>query len=272
MSGKPATPPASRVAVPGAPRLLVYVADQRQLEAGGSAVPRGPPPPDVSASTNDIQYQLDNSHTNFSALENATFEQNERRCMGVPDAVYYKPISDNDDKTFSAYGVSDNSAPRADYYTVSQSLVKSQNLKVEDNKINNISNTTSVTFQSRVVADSADIQLYQMRCPAGQGTVVTQFQAFNATQKTFDNVNISSDNLISERNKDYGCMNYQFLEHSVSQQSLVNETSVLSDQGSVRGVDSESSASLPPQHIAVPSGWRRILSATSVLYIRYSYL
>lgn len=278
MSGKPATPPASRV-VPGAPRLLVYVADPRQLEPGDSGVPRGPPPCDPAPASlaavpvpPDV-YQTDNSHQhNCLPIQNnvfrTTWEPNDQRNIGISDSTIHKTVHERGDKCLSVYG--ENSvAHRSDFFTLPQGFLKNPNIKIDDNRISNTlsnnlvqlkqdSNTIHVEypssvdkFQNKVSSEICDLQPYELRCPPmGLGNGSIQSITLNQIQRQRDltneclNNNLIDTRVISERDKHFGCVNYQFLEQNVSHQSIVNQSiNILNEQvGVERVITGESEA------------------------------
>lgn len=195
--------------------------------------------------------------------------------MGVPDSVYYnRTINDNGDKTFGAYGVAENpNAPRVDFYALSQSFVKNHNnihVKVDNKKVSSITDNVAPqkgdsmnnieSCPNRVAADGSDIQLYQMRCPAGQGTQVQPITS-NPRLKTSMPCIDNAENAVCEKDKKYRHINYQYVEQSIGHQSIVSDSvSIVNDHVSA------SEAEGPPL-ISVPLGWRRILSGTTVIYI-----
>ncbi|XP_049869876.1 uncharacterized protein LOC126369485 isoform X2 [Pectinophora gossypiella] len=330
MSGKPASVAATRA---GAPRVLVYVADPRQLEPGaaGSEAPPPPPPP-VPLSAAPVQpldalFLHDNSTQHLSLPRNTVYrtqiEQNDQR--NLPNTIFYKSFNDNDSK-LGAFGPTDNTVvQRSEFFPVSQQFLKETTIKIEENKVNdrlaNVKRDCSNQFGTeygnietyRIPTDTGDPSTYQARCngPVSDNIMPSmQSITLQQGQNQFESCTVQSEGTsCSEKDLSVGksYVNYQFLEQSVSHQSIVNQSiSILNQQvGVSRGVVSEGdngsgpqlvrtadgvvlavlpssvlphSAEAPdlasrtaqsdsPQTIIVPLGWRRIVSGSSVLYV-----
>ncbi|KAM3967396.1 LOW QUALITY PROTEIN: uncharacterized protein ACR2FA_011741 [Aphomia sociella] len=326
MSGKPASVGASRAGVPGTPRVLVYVADPRQLEPGAAA---RPPPAAPPPSHLDALYLPDNLHQQVSLPRSTIYrtqvDRNDQK--STPGTIFYKQLNDNDNKR-GVFGASDNTI-RTEFMPISQQLVKDSCLKNDESIVNHLDNVnvkrdigdgaeigSIETFQARIPGELGEIPTYQTRGSIHPGSdsvmppmhPITLRHAQNQYSESV-NVQTSGDaSNSSERELTVGrsYVNYQFLEQSVSHQSIVNQSiSILNQQVGVnRGIVSEGEsgnapqlvrtadgvvlAVLPsglpqpadtldlipktvqsdaPQTIIVPLGWRRIVSSTSVIYI-----
>lgn len=271
---KPASVAAPRAGVAGAPRVLVYVAEARQLEAAAA----GPDPPH--------SHPLDTLYENVQQINtNPLYRQIEHE-RSTP-TVYYKPF-DSEETT------------REEYFP--QPYVK-ENLRGEDGKNDrpvtkrdsdnpewsNIDSYVRVPVQSELG--------YPARCPPDN---MPMLPVHNQSQ--FDST-VQSDEGANDSVSVGKFVNYQLLEQSVSHQSIVNQgLNILNQQiGVSRSIVSEGEAPqlvrtadgvvlavlpstvLPqetsdlrvqsefPQTITVPLGWRRIVSGSSVLYVRYVY-
>ncbi|RVE54056.1 hypothetical protein evm_001179 [Chilo suppressalis] len=321
MSGKGASVGAPRTGVPGAPRVLVYVADPRQLEPAAVAPeppPAAPPPPHL-----DSLYLPDNLHQ-VAIPRNALYrtpDGSEQR--NQTNTVFYKTINDTDGK-LSVFSASDNLHHHSDYFSVSQQFLKDPNLKVEELKVTDNQNTLNSkpdsgntvnqveTFQSRI--EASELATYQ-RCtgPIGPEGAMPPLHpvALQHGQNHFsESVAVHAGGECSnsgDRELSRSYVNYQFLEQSVSHQSIVNQSiSILNQQvGVSRGIISEGDSGNAPQlvrtadgvvlavlpspvvpavadsadhtsritlsdntqTIVVPLGWRRIINGSSVLYI-----
>lgn len=337
MSGKPASVGASRAGVPGTPRVVVYVADPRQLEPGAAA-PDPPPVAAAAAPANvpqpplDALYIPDNLHHQVNLPRNTVYRTQLDRPdqRNVPGTIFYKHLNDNDGKV-GVYGTPDNVTQR-EFYPVSQQFVKEPCLKNDDGRSDRSGNL-SVTrdcpeqvsvefnsgepFHSRVPVETVDLAAYQARCSGAIVSDNTMSVIHPATlrhgqSQYSENVTVQSGEgaNCSERELSVckSFVNYQFLEQSVSHQSIVNQSiSILNQQvGVSRGIVSEGESgapqlvrtadgvvlavlptpvlphpsdtpelssrtvvqSDPPQTITVPLGWKRIVNNTSVLYIR----
>lgn len=265
---KPASVAAPRAGVAGAPRVLLYVAEARQLEAAA-----GPDPP------HDRPLDL---YENVQQLPLYRHDH-ERNAPVTP--VYYKPFQDSEENA------------REEYFP--QSYAK-ENLRSEDGKNDrqvakgdsdnaewtNIDSYVRVPLQSELG--------YPARCPSDNMPLPvhnhSQFDSTVQSDEANDSVSVGK------------FVNYQLLEQSVSHQSIVNQgLNILNQQIGVRSIVSEGEAPqlvrtadgvvlavlpstvLPqetsdlrvqsefPQTITVPLGWRRIVSGSSVLYVRYVF-
>ncbi|XP_048007421.1 uncharacterized protein LOC125242636 [Leguminivora glycinivorella] len=306
MASKPATPAAAR-GVPGAPRVLVYVADSRQLEPGAAA-PAEPP-----LYPHDLPVALP---------RNALYRtQSDAADRNPPNTIFYKPL--NNDAKLNTYGSGDSLVQRTDFFPVAQQFLK-ESLKLDENKsverqsnivvrrdCSNSSINSEVcgveSYNSRVPLESGELATYQNRCPVPGVSdnavplqpIVVQHSFNQFTESGSGNVNSEGRN--SDRELvDKSFVNYQFLEQSVSHQSIVNQSiSILNQQVGVSRVSegegpqlvrtpdglvlavlpstapqpdsselsSRTVQSESSQTIIVPLGWRRIVSGTSVLYI-----
>lgn len=307
MSGKPA--PASvggvRAGVPAAaaPRVLVYV-DPRQLEPGAAG-------PDVSAPPEQLHHLYLSDTLPRNTLYRHTDQHN------LPNTVFFKPANDNDNKV-TVYGPADTVTQRAELYPVPQQYLKDSCIKFDVGRNDQclegskqdcggklsteFPNTES--FHGRIPVESVDLATYQQRCSGtlGADTMPIQQIVRHGQNQYSESVTVHSD--VSDRDLSVGksYVNYQFLEQSVSHQSIVNQSiSILNQQvGVSRGIGGEVEspqlvrtaegvvlAVLPapppppdaldnsrtvhsdsPQTITVPLGWKRIITGTSVLYIR----
>lgn len=307
MSGKPPSV-APRA---GAPRVLVYVADPRQLDAGAAA-----DPPPLPLQPLDQLYFHDNAPQHLPGPRNVYRAQAELPDQrNPPNAIYYKSLGENDSKV-GAYGVADNDlVQRTEFFQVNQQFLKEAGLKIEDGKVNDQPNggkrecisVNGVEFggiegQYRSPVEAGELVTYQTRCSGPGGDIMPPMQSVPIRQNPnqFDACAVQSEGTIrGDRDlsvaKNY--VNYQILEQSVSHQSIVNQSiSILNQQvGVSRGVVSEGDSSggaplvlavLPaqpteadpgtrtlsePQTITVPLGWRRIITGASVIYVRYAY-
>lgn len=308
MSGKPPSV-APRA---GAPRVLVYVADPRQLDAGGAAEPPPLPP-----QTLDQLYFHDNAPHHLPGSRNVYRAQTELPDQrNPPNAIYYKSLGENDSK-LGAYGVADNDmVQRTEFFQVNQQFLKEAGLKIEDGKVSDRPNGGkrecvsvngaefgSIEGQYRSSAEAGELVTYQTRCSVPGADIMPPMQsvALRQNPNQFETCAVQSEGTIrGDRDLSVGknYVNYQILEQSVSHQSIVNQSiSILNQQvGVSRGVVSDSDgnggaplvlAVLPaqpseadpgtrtqsePQTIIVPLGWRRIITGTSVIYVRYVYL
>lgn len=308
MSGKPASVGAVRAGVPAAPRVLVYV-EPRQLEPGAA-----PPPPHAPAP----HHRLALSRSTLPLYRHSDHTT-------IPNTVFYKPHSDNDNK-LTLFESSENIIHKSEFYPVSQQYVKDSGLKIEEGGIEGSSGTigkqdsvnkigefsSDETFECRTPLESVELATYQERCSGGLvDSMPMQHITVRQGQNQFsESVTVHSADVSCERGsmgKSY--VNYQFLEQSVSHQSIVNQSiSVLNEHvGVSRGIVSEGEASSQPQlvqtadgvvlavvpgpivahsvdttdnnnsqivssdspqTVTVPLGWRRIVTGTSVLYLR----
>lgn len=319
MSGKPASVAASRA---GAPRVLVYVAEARQLEAGaaGPEPPAAAPAPAAAPQPPDTLYLHDNSHHHLPIPRNNIYrtqiDHSDHR--NPPNTIFYKSLNDNDSK-LSGYGT-DNAVQRTEFFPVSQHYMKEPCLKVDDSKVperlsnvkrecaNPLGSEFSGIESFRIPVEAGEVATYQTRCPAPvsdnimpsmQPVALRQNQYDSCTVQNGDGTNCSERELVG---KSY--VNYQFLEQSVSHQSIVNQSiSILNQQVGVGRGEAENgpqlvrtadgvvlavlpSSVLPhseseagsrtrcdsPQTITVPLGWRRIVNGTSVIYVRYVFV
>ncbi|KAJ0178757.1 hypothetical protein K1T71_005532 [Dendrolimus kikuchii] len=334
MSSKHASVGASRAGVAGAPRVLVYVADPRQLEAGAAAPdpPAAAHPPSIQpppAAHLDSVYLSDSLHHQLpfqrNPLYRAQHDQNDQR--NLSNTVFYKPLNEHDSK-LNTYGAIDGVTQQTEFYP-SQQYPKESCLKISDRRQEKYnlsvkrdctdqatSEFCSVeTFQSGIPAEGVDIVSYQTKC-SSSGSLDSsmppmQSVAIHHGQNQYSEsvtVHSAEGENCGDRELTVGksFMNYQFLEQSVSHQSIVNQSiSILNQQvGVSRAISSESEnenapqlirtadgvvlavvpapmvaqpTDLPeantsvhcdsPQTITVPLGWRRIITGTSVIYI-----
>lgn len=287
MSGKPASVGASRAGVPGAPRVLVYVADPRQLEPGAVAPdppPAAPPPPHL-----DALYLPDNLH--HLAVPRNTLYRTQLDCAeqrNQHSTVFYKSSANEVDGKVNVFSSSDNVAHRPDYLPIPH-FIKDSSLKVDDVKVNehpgslnaksdcgNSVNTdlnAVETLQSRIALEGGELTTYQ-RCvgPLGPESGMppmhqvalqhgqTQFSE-SVTAQSGDGSN-SSDRELSR-----SYVNYQVLEQSVSHQSIVNQSiSILNQQvGVTRGIVSEGESGNSPQLVRTADGVVLAVLPSSVL-------
>lgn len=306
MSGKPPSV-APRA---GAPRVLVYVADPRQLDAGAAAEPPPLPPQAL-----DQLYFHDNAPHHLPGPRNVYRAQAELPDQrNPPNAIFYKSLGENDSKV-GAYGVADNDlVQRTEFFQVNQQFLKEACLKIEDGKVSDRPNGgkrecisvngaefVGIEGQYRSPAEAGELVTYQTRCSGPGADIMPPMQPVPICQNSnqFDACAVQSEGTIrADRDLPVGknYVNYQILEQSVSHQSIVNQSiSILNQQvGVSRGVVSEGDsggaplvlAVLPahpteadpgtrtqsePQTITVPLGWRRIITGTSVIYVRYVY-
>ncbi|XP_063377298.1 uncharacterized protein LOC134664535 isoform X2 [Cydia fagiglandana] len=258
MASKPATPAAAR-GVPGAPRVLVYVADSRQLEPGAAA-PAEPPP----LYPHDLPVALP---------RNALFRtQSDAADRNPPNTIFYKPL--NNDGKLNSYGSGDSLVQRTDFFPVAQQFMK-ESLKLDENKsverqsnivvrrdCSNSSINSEVcgveSYNSRVPLESGELATYQTRCPVpGVSDNAVPLQpivvqhGFNQFTES-GSVNVNSEGRNSDRELvDKSFVNYQFLEQSVSHQSIVNQSiSILNQQVGVSRV----SEGEGPQLVRTPDG------------------
>ncbi|XP_028171624.1 nuclear receptor coactivator 6-like isoform X2 [Ostrinia furnacalis] len=282
MSGKPASVGASRAGVPGAPaRVLVYVADPRQLEPGAAASepPAAPPPSPLDALYLPDPHQL---AVPRNALYRTQVDCSEQRNRS--NAVFYKSANDVDGK-LGVFGSPDNVPHRPDFLQIPQFL-KDQNLKVDDVKVNEHTGNLNIktdcvnsvsaveSFQSRVTLEGGDLATYQ-RCAGQLGPDSAmpsmhqvalqhghnQFSESVTVQASGDGSN-SGDRELSR-----SYVNYQVLEQSVSHQSIVNQSiSILNQQvGVSRGIASEGDSGPTPQLVRTADGVVLAVLPSSVL-------
>ncbi|XP_075971737.1 uncharacterized protein LOC142973673 isoform X2 [Anticarsia gemmatalis] len=339
MSGKPASVGASRAGVPGTPRVVVYVADPRQLEPGAAA----PDPPPVAASVApanvpppplDALYIPDNLHHQVNLPRNTVYRTQLDRSdqRNLPGTIFYKHLNDGHDGKVGVYGSPDNISQRTEFYPVSQHYSKETCIKTEDSRSDQpgvlsikrdcvdqvgAEYNSVETFHSRLPVEAVDLAAYQARCsgPIGADNTMSSIHpaALRHGQSQYsENITVQSGGEganCSERELSVckSFVNYQFLEQSVSHQSIVNQSiSILNQQvGVSRGIVSEGESGAPqlvrtadgvvlavlptpvlphppdtpelssrtvvqsdsPQTITVPLGWKRIVNGTSVLYI-----
>lgn len=325
MSGKPANVGASRAGVAGAPRVLVYVAEQRQLEPGTA-------PPDLDTlrhSPLESLYLPDNLQpqlrSSFYRTQSEGVEQRSHQ-----NQLFYKNFNDSDDK-IDSLGSIENITQLPDLYPVSQQYVKDSCIKVEETKSEGSSgsNYRQEDCAGPLNSDLGCVETFSARLPVGTVDTATQLRcvipgssngtmphmqqmAIHHGQNQFcESVTVQSGEVAncSEQELSIGksYVNYQFLEQSVSHQSIVNQSiSILNQQVGVNnGIANEVDSSSSPQlvrtadgvvlavlpapvvpsldslennsrnqqsehslSITVPLGWRRIVNGASVLYIR----
>lgn len=278
MSGKPASVAATRAGVAGAPRVLVYVAEARQLEpAAAGPEPSPQPPPELYA--HDAHPSLPRS-----ALYRQHLDQNDR-------TVYYKPYSDPQHKINSFEdntGNSGNSGQREDFFPA-QFIKESIRTDDKDRPSSVKSGDTEWSGDTYVRIPLGDFG-YQ-RCPMSVDMpMLPVVNQFNDSVVQSDDMNCGDREVVGK-----SFVNYQLLEQSVSHQSIVNQSiNILNQQVGVSRVSEDAPqlvrtadgvvlAVLPsvlsqseelrtvsefPQTIVVPLGWRRIVNGTSVLYVR----
>ncbi|XP_037869024.2 uncharacterized protein LOC101745326 isoform X2 [Bombyx mori] len=324
MSGKPANVGASRAGVAGAPRVLVYVAEQRQLEPGTA-------PPDLDTlrhSPLESLYLPDNLQpqlrSSFYRTQSEGVEQRSHQ-----NQLFYKNFNDSDDK-IDSLGSIENITQLPDLYPVSQQYVKDSCIKVEETKSEGSSgsNYRQEDCAGPLSSDLGCVETFSARLPVGTVDTATQLRcvipgssngtmphmqqmAIHHGQNQFcESVTVQSGEVAncSEQELSIGksYVNYQFLEQSVSHQSIVNQSiSILNQQVGVNnGIANEVDSSSSPQlvrtadgvvlavlpapvvpsldslennsrnqqsehslSITVPLGWRRIVNGASVLYI-----
>ncbi|XP_041971302.1 mucin-5AC-like isoform X2 [Aricia agestis] len=307
MSGKPASVGAGRAGGAGAPRVLVYVAEARQLEAAAA----GPDPPPLPHPPLDARYLHDNLPQQLSLSRTSVYRS-------PPDAAdqrgasgfHYKHFNDIDSRV-NAYGASNSIlASATDVYP---QFLKESRLQSEDN-IDEVSSDTILKRECGstsdwdsgdayhvTIPDTRDVASYRGRCQ-GNPDSMSSVQVNHGSSLYTENGVVQSDgegidcNDRESINKSF--VNYQLLEQSESHQSIVNQSiNILNQQvGVSRSLVSEASggggaqlvrtaegvvlAVLPPssetevravqcepQTITVPLGWRRIVNGTSVVYI-----
>ncbi|XP_034829844.2 methyl-CpG-binding domain protein 5-like [Maniola hyperantus] len=271
MSGKPASV-APRAGGANAPRVLVYVAEARQLEARAA----GPdPPPAPHLAPRGLYRPQDD----------------------IPATVYYKPFSDTEPKTNS---FDSNSCQRGEFFPTQ--FVKENCVQADENK----DRPSSVKRDCDIAEWSNDTYVriplplgefgYQ-RCPTSVDSSMSMVPVVHQSQ-FHDSVVHSDDRDCGDRELvAKSLVNYQLLEQSVSHQSIVNQSiNILNQQVGVSRVVGEDApqlvrtadgvvlAVLPsvlsqseaelrtvhselPQTVTVPLGWRRIVNGTSVLYV-----
>ncbi|XP_023950425.2 uncharacterized protein LOC112054766 isoform X2 [Bicyclus anynana] len=260
MSGKPASVAAPRAGVAGAPRVLVYVAEARQLEAAAA----GPAP-------------------------RAAYDRH-----SDPPA-YYKPFGDSEPRINSFE--SDAAAQREDFFPAQ--LIKENCIRTDEKDRQSAVKRDCDTQWSNDTYVRIPLPLgefgYQ-RCATSVDNSMPMVPVVHPSQ--FNESAVQSDMNCADREvvgKSF--VNYQLLEQSVSHQSIVNQSinilnqqvgvgRALSEEGPqlVRTADgvvlavlpsvlSQSEAELRTVHsefsqtITVPLGWRRIVNGTSVLYV-----
>ncbi|XP_039749340.1 uncharacterized protein LOC120626126 isoform X2 [Pararge aegeria] len=285
MSGKPASVAASRAGVAGAPRVLVYVAEARQLESAAGG-PAPPPPP------RDALYEQ-HLAVSRNSLYRQPVDQNDRT---TPATVYYKPFSDSETKINSFD--SDTTAQREQFFP--NQFIKENCLRTNE-KDRSISekkdcDTPEWSNDTYVRIPVPHVDFGYQRCPTSVDSSMPMLPVVHQSQFN-DSVVQSDDMHCGDREVAKSFVNYQLLEQSVSHQSIVNQSiNILNQQVGVnRALVSEDTpqlvrtaegvvlAVLPsvsqseaelrtvhsefPQTITVPLGWRRIINGTSVLYV-----
>ncbi|GBP59467.1 hypothetical protein EVAR_35416_1 [Eumeta japonica] len=223
-------------------RLLVYVADPRQLEVGGPA-PQQPPEPTSLGAADAVaaaQFSVDTAlHLPFSSENNVFrthYEQNPHRNNHDTNQVYYKNFQETDGKPEQAYVASENTDHGVEYFSNSQSYPKVQTLRIDDSKIS-------------IVNQSINILNQQVGVSRGLGGPSVAPQLV----RTVDGVVLA------------------VVPPTLSAPSA---SSASASEACLPPVltQSDTSHNIPdPSHtITVPLGWRRIVSGASVLYIRNS--
>ncbi|XP_037296473.1 uncharacterized protein LOC115445393 isoform X2 [Manduca sexta] len=327
MSGKPASVGASRAGVAGSPRVLVYVAEPRQLEAGAA----GPEPPPARHPPLDALYLPDNLQPHLSLPRGPPYRPNLDRPdhRNPSNAIFYKPLNETEGK-LSVYGAADGVVQRADLCPSSRQCAKEPCIKNDNSR--NASDGGSVvkrdcadqlgidfcgveTFNRQLPVETLDAATYP-RCtiPGSSDSTmhpVQQVEIRHGQNQFSESVTVHSGDIVNcsdrELSVSKGFVNYQFLEQSVSHQSIVNQSiSILNQQVGVnRGIISEGDGGSGPQlvrtadgmvlavlpapviaqpgdlaepasrpvstdstqTVIVPLGWRRIVNSASVLYI-----
>ncbi|XP_021187684.3 uncharacterized protein LOC110374337 isoform X1 [Helicoverpa armigera] len=289
MSGKPASVGASRAGVPGTPRVVVYVADPRQLEPGAAgpdpppvAAPAAPSAPAGAAPPQDTLYIPENIHHQVNLSRNTVYrsqiDRNDPR--NLPGNIFYKQLNDNDGKV-NVYGMPDNVTRRTEFYPVSQQYIKDPCAKNEDTRSDQLGHpnvkrdcaeqlgtefSSVETFHTRVPVETVDLATYQARCSAPISSDSTMNSMHPAAlrhgqSQYSENVTVQSageGSNCSERELSVckSFVNYQFLEQSVSHQSIVNQSiSILNQQvGVSRGIVSEGDSGSAPQLVRTADG------------------
>lgn len=286
MSGKPASVGAPRAS---APRVLLYVADPRQLEPGAA----GPEPPPALAHSAPAPpapagaLYHDNSHHHLPVTRNPAYRtQVDQHDHGhSPSAYFYKQLNDNDSK-LSAHGAAENTVvQRAEYFPVSQQFINDSSIKADDSKIVERSSSgkrdecgnslgTDYGIESfRIPSEAGEVATYQTRCsgPLADNIMPSlQSVALCQTQNQFDSSAVESERTnCSERELSVGksYVNYQFLEQNVSHQSIVNQSiNILNQQvGVSRGIVSEGDSGTGPQLVRTADGVVLAVLPSSVL-------
>lgn len=303
MSGKPASVGAVRAGVPGAPRLLVYV-EPRQLEPGAAPPPPHAPRHQLALARPPLYTHTDH-RTLPNALFYKHLNENDNKLTvygsteNITQKSEFYPASQQYAKELGLK-IEDSGAERSLGRNIKQDSVDS--IAGEFSSAETFQCRTPVesvelaTYQARCSGALVDsMPLQQIAVCQGQN----QYS---------ESVTVHSADVSSEREligKSY--VNYQILEQSVSHQSIVNQSiSILNQQvGVSRGIVSDRECGSPPQlvrtaegvvlavvpgpivaqpvdtadscqtassdspqTITVPLGWRRIVTGTSVLYIR----
>lgn len=304
MSGKPASVGASRAGVAGAPRVLVYV-EPRQLEPGSGRQPPpphpgerlcAPPPrhalyrqPDPRILPSTLYYapaplRDDTKLALYGSAENITqkteflplSQQYKEPCLNIEESRNERVPGELQQECVDRVGVEFSSA---EFPNRNESVDLGQ-------------------YQTRCPGP-----LVPDNMPSMQQIALRQ-----GHNQFSESVAVHSPGSNGERELSVGksYVNYQILEQSVSHQSIVNQSiSILNQQVGVnRGINSESEENTPQlvrtsdgvvlavlpaanivqptdtqdnsrtaqsdsaNTITVPLGWRRIISGTSVLYLR----
>ncbi|KOB66074.1 Regulator of polyketide synthase expression [Operophtera brumata] len=294
MSGKPASVGASRAAAAGAPRVLVYV-EPRQLEPGAA---RPEPPPDhpralprhasYRPTTNTVYYKP--LHDNYSKF--AVYGSTE----SITQRTEFFPASQQNKGP--SLKLEESRSERVKQDCVERVGAEFSGVETFQGRIP-VESVDLGTYQTRCSGPLAADTM-----PSMQQIALRQGHNQFSESVTVHSEGSNSERELSV-GKSY--VNYQILEQSVSHQSIVNQSiSILNQQvGVSRGISSEGDAGntpqllrtadgvvlavLPapvitqqtdvqdscrtaqsdsPQTITVPLGWRRIISVTSVLYLR----
>lgn len=326
MSGKPASVGASRAGVAGAPRVLLYVAESRQLEPGAT----GPDPTPVSHPPLDTLYLSDNLQPQLALPRPPPY----RAHLELPDprnhsnTVIYKSLPDSESH-LNICGEDNDITHREELYQASQHCVKEICLKTADRTVapggsgikHNCAEQLSTdycaveTFNASIPVETLDTTYQRCSIPGDTDSrmpTVPQVSVHNGQNQFSESVTVRSGAIVNYNDRELAIgksyMNYQFLEQSVSHQSVVNQSiSILNQQvGASRGTSSESDSGSAPQlirtadgvvlavlpapvisqptdsaelssrslqsdstqTIVVHLGWRRIVNGPSVLYIR----
>ncbi|XP_046963251.1 uncharacterized protein LOC124532396 isoform X3 [Vanessa cardui] len=284
MSGKPASVAAPRAGVAGAPRVLVYVAEARQLEAAAA----GPDPPPQTHPPLDTLYLHDNVSQHLALPRNTLYRQQiEQNDQGsTPGTVYYKPFNDSEAKINSFESPENITAHRDEYFTATQSYMKENCMRNDDNKANDRPSSAAVktdcensdwsnldSYNVRLPLQIGELSAYQTRCGPVSDNMPPMLPVGVHGQSQFnDNGVVQSDNdgmNTGERELSVGksFVNYQLLEQSVSHQSIVNQSiNILNQQiGVSRSIVSEGDGGSAPQLVRTADGVVLAVLPSSVL-------
>ncbi|XP_064071512.1 uncharacterized protein LOC113392194 isoform X2 [Vanessa tameamea] len=285
MSGKPASVAAPRAGVAGAPRVLVYVAEARQLEAAAA----GPDPPPQTHPPLDTLYLHDNVSQHLALPRNTLYRQQiEQNDQGsTPGTVYYKPFNDSEAKLNSFESSENITAHRDEYFTATQSYLKENCMRNDDNKAIDRPSSTAVktdcenpewsnldSYNVRLPLQIGELSAYQTRCGPVSDNMPSMLPIGVHGQAQFNDNGVvqSGDNdgmNTGERELSVGksFVNYQLLEQSVSHQSIVNQSiNILNQQiGVSRSIVSEGDGGSAPQLVRTADGVVLAVLPSSVL-------